>query len=250
MTAPLEVLYAKRFGAGNLAVSGVPHVIGVQRAARRRVRNPVRPPPRSARRALAIGMLIFGASSVVHGLTPTFAPLVVARMAQGLGAAVLQGASLQAAVRVYDSREHALGSVQGSLMLGDAVGAPVRRPGGDAPPGNGRVPVGVSRLCRGLRADRRRPATSVAAAAVRRACGDRPAPADRPRHGAPRAGARRPRQLPAERGREHGAPARRRRPRLLHGHDRRGDRAVVGGGDRHAAVGGPPAGCGATPCAA
>jgi MFS family permease len=123
MTAPLELLYARRFSTGSLAVglflmSSVASIILVDLLGTRFV------PRLEARATLTAGILLFGAASVLFGVTTTFWPLIVARILQGLGATVLTGAALQAAVRVHDSHEHALGSVQGAQMLGQGVGAP------------------------------------------------------------------------------------------------------------------------------
>lgn len=124
MTAPIEVLYAKRFGADNLAVGAyvmcsAAGVLLVDLFGTRVV------PRLPARTALIVGIMIFGGSSVLHGATPTFLPLLLGRFAQGFASAVLGGAALQLAVRVNTSRERAVGSVQGALMLGSAIGAPV-----------------------------------------------------------------------------------------------------------------------------
>jgi MFS family permease len=123
MTAPLELLYARRFNDGSLAVglflgSSVASIILVDVLGTRFV------PRLEARSTLTAGILLFGAASVLFAVTPTFWPLIAARILQGLGATVLTGASLQAAVRIYESQEHALGSAQSAQMLGQGIGAP------------------------------------------------------------------------------------------------------------------------------
>jgi predicted MFS family arabinose efflux permease len=123
MTAPLEVLYARRFGAGNIAVgvfvmSSALGVLAVDVFGTRFV------PRLEPRTALSIGIIAFGASCLGMGVSPTFAPLVAARIVQGAASAVMAGAGLQATVRVHASRERALGSFNSALLLGSAVGAP------------------------------------------------------------------------------------------------------------------------------
>jgi predicted MFS family arabinose efflux permease len=123
MTAPLEVLYARRFGAGELAVgmfvlSSALGVLAVDVFGTRFVPN------LEPRTALVAGIALFGASCLTMGLSPTFFPLVVARAAQGAAGALVSGAGLQAAVRIGASRERALGSFNFALLLGNAAGAP------------------------------------------------------------------------------------------------------------------------------
>lgn len=123
MTAPLELLYARRFGVDHLGIGVfilttslgmmLIDVLGTELV-----------PRLAARTALAVGILLFGASCVVMGGAPAFGPLLAGRVVQGLGAGLLMGGGLQAAVRLYRSRERALGVFNSSFLLGGAIGAP------------------------------------------------------------------------------------------------------------------------------
>jgi predicted MFS family arabinose efflux permease len=123
MTAPLELLYGRRFGVGAIGLGvfvAVPAVgvLSVDVLGTRWV------PRHDARALLAVGMLIFGIGELVMGGSPTFALLVVGRVIQGLGAGLLLGAALQAAFRSDSNRTRALGSFNGAFLLGNALGAP------------------------------------------------------------------------------------------------------------------------------
>jgi len=124
MTAPIEVLYALRFGPDGISmtayvmVSAV-GVLAVDVFGTRFV------PRLEARGALMTGILIFGASSVVLGVSPVFAPLLIGRVAQGAASAIIGGTALQASVRGKARRGHALGSMQSRQLLGSAFGAPL-----------------------------------------------------------------------------------------------------------------------------
>ena len=124
MTAPIEVLYARRFGVGGpgLALyvlsSGI-GVLSVDLFGTRLI------PMLEARRALAVGIALFGTSSLILFVAPSFVFLVGGRLLQGFASSVLAGSTLQASVRIHSSRERAIGSVQGSILLGGAIGAPI-----------------------------------------------------------------------------------------------------------------------------
>jgi predicted MFS family arabinose efflux permease len=123
MTAPLELLYARRFGAGALGLAAfvaVPAVgvLIVDVLGTRFV------PRHDARSVLAIGIFVFGISEVVMGASPNLFPLMVGRVLQGLGAGLLLGGALQAAFRSDSNRARALGSFNGAFLLGEALGAP------------------------------------------------------------------------------------------------------------------------------
>jgi len=124
MTAPIEVLFARRLGVGGpgLALyvlsSGI-GVLSVDLFGTRLI------PLLEARRALIVGIALFGASSAVLCVAPSCAFLVAGRLMQGLASAVLNGSALQASVRIHASRERAISSVQGSTLLGGALGAPI-----------------------------------------------------------------------------------------------------------------------------
>ena len=122
MTAPLEVLLARRFHIGSVALALYVLASGVG-ALVIDVFGTGYVPRLDPRRALTSGVLIFGASSVVLAVAPNLVALVIGRAIQGFGGGMVGGAALQAAVRVHDSRERALGSTQSSLMLGGAFGA-------------------------------------------------------------------------------------------------------------------------------
>jgi predicted MFS family arabinose efflux permease len=78
-----------------------------------------------ARGTLATGTLLFAISSFALGASPIFSPLIAGRALQGLGAGLVLGSALQAAVRLYPDRQHALGSFNAAFLLGAALGAPV-----------------------------------------------------------------------------------------------------------------------------
>lgn len=124
MTAPIEVLYARRLGVGGpgLALyvlsSGI-SVLSVDLFGTRVV------PMLEARRALTVGIALFGASSAVLCVAPSFVFLVGGRLMQGFASAVLNGSALQASIRIHATRERAISSVQGSTLLGGALGAPI-----------------------------------------------------------------------------------------------------------------------------
>jgi predicted MFS family arabinose efflux permease len=123
MTAPIELLYARRLGAGAVALAiyiAVPGagVLVVDVLGTRFV------PRLDARAALATGVLLFGVSGAALGASPGFLGLIPARALQGLGSGLLLGAALQAAVRVDTDRERALGGFNSAFLLGAALGAP------------------------------------------------------------------------------------------------------------------------------
>jgi predicted MFS family arabinose efflux permease len=123
MTAPLELIYARRLGAGVIAlalfiVMPATTVLLVDVFGTRFV------PRLDSRGTLTIGIFIFALSSFALGASPTFPPLIAGRALQGFGGGLVLGAALQAAVRVNPDRQHALGSFNGAFLLGAALGAP------------------------------------------------------------------------------------------------------------------------------
>ena len=124
MTAPIEVLFARRLGVGGpglalYVLSAGIGVLSVDLFGTRLV------PMLEARRAMIVGIALFGTSSLILFVAPSFAYLVVGRLLQGLASSVLAGSTLQASVRIHSSRERAISSVQGSILLGGAIGAPI-----------------------------------------------------------------------------------------------------------------------------
>jgi predicted MFS family arabinose efflux permease len=124
MTAPIELLFAKRLGVGPVGIGlflicSAIAVLTVDVFGTRVI------PRLDPRTALMAGTSIFGVSEILLSVANSLPLLIVGRVAQGFGGAVLGGATLQAAVRVQGmNRERALGSLQSSLLLGSAVGAP------------------------------------------------------------------------------------------------------------------------------
>jgi predicted MFS family arabinose efflux permease len=124
MTAPIELLFAKRLGVGALGIGvflicSAAGVLTVDVFGTRVI------PRLDPRTALMAGTSMFGFSEIVLCASNSLPLLLVGRVTQGFGGAVLGGATLQAAVRVQQrNRERALGSVQSSLLLGSALGAP------------------------------------------------------------------------------------------------------------------------------
>jgi EmrB/QacA subfamily drug resistance transporter len=77
------------------------------------------------RRTLVIGLLIFGVSSLAGGLAPTAVVLVIARLVQGAGAALVAPAALALLNHAYDdvaSRARAMSTFQGSVAIGASAG--------------------------------------------------------------------------------------------------------------------------------
>ena len=78
------------------------------------------------RRAFVAGMALFGAASLACGLAPSGAVLIVARMGQGLGAAMIKPAALALLSQAFtgaDRRAAALGAWVSSASLAAASGA-------------------------------------------------------------------------------------------------------------------------------
>lgn len=80
----------------------------------------------SYRRALVIGLVVFAAASLAGGLAPTALTLVIARFAQGVGAALVAPAALALLNHAYDddvrARTRAIGQFQGSTAVGASAG--------------------------------------------------------------------------------------------------------------------------------
>jgi MFS family permease len=76
------------------------------------------------RRVLVIGISIFGGASLVCGLAVSPEMLVVFRVVQGVGAAILFPVSLSVLANAFegDARAHAIGLVVGVATIGNAVG--------------------------------------------------------------------------------------------------------------------------------
>ena len=123
MTAPIELIYAKRFGVGafGLGLFIVTTSIGmvvIDVFGTRAV------PRLEARAAMIGGVVVFGASVLVLGIAPSLSVLLAGRVLQGFGAGLLFGAALQAAVRVHQPRDRAIARFSAAFLLGGAVGAP------------------------------------------------------------------------------------------------------------------------------
>ncbi len=80
---------------------------------------------RGRRRAFVAGMALFGAASLACGLAPSAAVLIVARVAQGLGAAMIKPAALALLSQAFagDRRPAALAAWVSSASLAAASGA-------------------------------------------------------------------------------------------------------------------------------
>lgn len=77
------------------------------------------------RSPLVIGLSIFGAASLLGGLAPTATILVVARLAQGAGAALVAPAALALLNHAYNdvtARTRAMSTFQGSVAVGASAG--------------------------------------------------------------------------------------------------------------------------------
>ncbi len=76
------------------------------------------------RRVLVVGIAIFGGASLVCGLATSAEMLVVFRIVQGVGAAILFPVSMSVLANAFqgDTRAHAIGLVVGVATIGNAVG--------------------------------------------------------------------------------------------------------------------------------
>jgi NTE family protein len=79
------------------------------------------------KRSLLGGVLLFTAASVVCAFSPSVGFLIVARMAQALGAAILVPSSLALVVQAFDGehRTHAVGIWGASAALASGLGPPI-----------------------------------------------------------------------------------------------------------------------------
>jgi predicted MFS family arabinose efflux permease len=123
MTAPIELLYARRLGADTLELAAyiaIPavSVLTVDFFGTRCI------PRLDARSVMAAGVLLFAISGAAIGAAPSYLALLPAGALQGFGAGLLFGSALQGAVRVTAARERALGRFNGSFVLGSVLGAP------------------------------------------------------------------------------------------------------------------------------
>jgi predicted MFS family arabinose efflux permease len=123
MTAPIELLYARRLGAGTAGLAAyiaLPAlcVLVVDFFGTRFI------PRLDARAVMAGGVLLFGVGATGMGVAPSYPALLPAAALQGFGAGLLFGSALQGAVRVNPVRDRALGRFNGSFVLGSVLGTP------------------------------------------------------------------------------------------------------------------------------
>lgn len=123
MTAPLTVLYAAAFGAGDaiagLAVSSVAiSLLAVDLLGTQFV------PRLNGRSAIWSAMVIFGIGSFASASAPSLGFMVAARVLQGVGGALFMGAGLQVVVRFApaDRAGRAIGTFNAAWFTGVAVG--------------------------------------------------------------------------------------------------------------------------------
>ena len=124
MTAPIELIYAERFGIGAIGLGlfilttsigmVVIDVFGTRAV-----------PRLEARAGMFGGIVLFGVSVLVLGVAPSLPVLLFGRVLQGFGAGLLFGAALQAAVRVHQPRDRAIARFSAAFLLGGALGAPI-----------------------------------------------------------------------------------------------------------------------------
>jgi predicted MFS family arabinose efflux permease len=124
MTAPLELLYARRLGIDTIGM-GVFRLTTSIGMVLLDVFGTRLVPRLEARGTMSAGIFLFGLSCAVMGAATSFTMLVVGRVLQGIGAGLLFSAGLQAAVRVDSEKERALGRFNGAFLLGAALGAPI-----------------------------------------------------------------------------------------------------------------------------
>ena len=76
------------------------------------------------RRALLVGVTVFGLASVLCALAPTVTLLIAFRAVQGLGAALIFPVSVSVLTNAFDAAKsgHAIGLAYGIAGLGNAVG--------------------------------------------------------------------------------------------------------------------------------
>jgi MFS family permease len=124
LTAPLTALFASDLGASDLvagiAVSSIAiSLLLVDFFGTRFV------PRIDARAAMAVSLAVFGAGSVMSAFVPNVELMILARVAQGFGAALFMGGALQLAVRIAPGgAAGAIGAFNGAWFAGIALGPP------------------------------------------------------------------------------------------------------------------------------
>jgi predicted MFS family arabinose efflux permease len=123
MTAPLELIYARRLGAGvaALAVYIAAPGLGMLFVD---VLGSHYVPRLDARVMVAMGIACFGVSAIGLGLAPSYLPLLPARALQGFGGGLLMGAALQATTRLNPVHDEALVTFNSAFLFGGALGSP------------------------------------------------------------------------------------------------------------------------------
>jgi predicted MFS family arabinose efflux permease len=123
MTAPIELIFARHLGAGVVALAiytatpGIGMLL-VDVLGSRFV------PRLDARTVVAIGVGLFGVSSILLAVSPDYWPLLPARALQGLGGGFVLGAALQAAVRLNPIKHDALIAFNSAFLFGGVLGSP------------------------------------------------------------------------------------------------------------------------------
>src|ERR1700730_3510449 len=104
MTAPLTALFAKSFGASDLAAGVAVASISVTLIVVD-VFGSEYVPRLDARYAIWLSLVIFGTFSLVSAAAPDYWAMVVARVFQGIGGGLMMGGALQLAGRDVPARE-------------------------------------------------------------------------------------------------------------------------------------------------
>ena len=123
MTAPIEIIFARRLGAGVVALAvyiaapGIGMLV-VDVLGSRFV------PRLDARAIVCIGLSLFAVSSISLAVAPSYWPLLPARAIQGLGGGFLLGGALQAAVRLNPVKHDALITFNSAFLFGGVLGSP------------------------------------------------------------------------------------------------------------------------------
>jgi MFS family permease len=123
LTAPLTAVFAVHFGAtallAGLAVSSLSFAVLLLDTLGTRWLPRLEP-----RRTLSIALLVFGAGSLVSAIAPNLAVMILARVGQGLGAALFTAVGPQLAVRIAaaGTEGQALGRFNAAWFLGIALG--------------------------------------------------------------------------------------------------------------------------------
>lgn len=123
MTAPLTVLYAAAFGAGDALAGLVVSSVAVSLLAVDLLGTQL-VPRLNGRSAIWVAMVIFGVGSFASAVAPSLRFVIAARVLQGVGGALFMGAGVQVVVRFAppSGAGRAIGAFNAAWFTGVAVG--------------------------------------------------------------------------------------------------------------------------------